>query len=520
MRNYSGYRIHAAVLFFIVSTLFFFSGIFFGLDFTDSFFHLNQAKNSGSDNYLYPFLLSTISLEIILDYVGEDLIIFRFIHSLLLILSISIPFLVIRPKISVSKILFISGLVMIAFAPLNFGILSYDTFSTFTLSIIFSIIILYWKTRKLYLVVLVSLITGIAVLFRFPNVLLIPVIFLLLPGKNNRFTVSFFFVSFTLLAVACGYLLHYKNFNSFLSSSVVFSGNDFKEMIIRYLNDGIKLFCFVIFLLLNYGLYEKTENSRNQVFFNILPFILLCGFIVCFVIFSKYAMNYSLLLTSVALSYVIVKSFKSTSKPNHFRILLLFAAFMIIYPVGSNTGLYKACSLFLLFPFLYCRTSSVVRNYWILIIIFLIPFSFLEKVRMTYEDKNIFTLNKTLDLPLLNPIRTTQSRNDFLLKVDSLVQDLQEQGIQVYFYGNKSHIFNYLYPGSDLDLQSFYQPIDDLRFFSDIEEKISSRGSTAIFVIDDYPERDSNKNTSLLEDELQDLGFRKSEKGEVVYYLK
>lgn len=122
-------KLYVASLILLVSTVYFCIGIFFGTDFTDSFFHLNQARDPANETLLLPFFLSTILLKLIMNSVGQDLISLRLIHSLFLVSSVFIPFIILKPKISMTRMLVICSLVLILFAPLNFNILSYDSFS-------------------------------------------------------------------------------------------------------------------------------------------------------------------------------------------------------------------------------------------------------------------------------------------------------------------------------------------------------------------------------------------------------
>lgn len=52
----------------------FFGAIFFGLDFTDSFYHLNQALRPASGKHLYSFLGNSLIIREIVELLGPGII--------------------------------------------------------------------------------------------------------------------------------------------------------------------------------------------------------------------------------------------------------------------------------------------------------------------------------------------------------------------------------------------------------------------------------------------------------------
>ncbi|UJH91037.1 hypothetical protein LZ575_20610 [Antarcticibacterium sp. 1MA-6-2] len=105
-------------------------------------------------------------------------------------------------------------------------------------------------------------------------------------------------------------------------------------------------------------------------------------------------------------------------------------------------------------------------------------------------------------------------------KIQAEVADLQGKGYNVYFYGNKSHIFRYLYPESSLGIDSFFQPVETLQFISQIERKISGKEKIAIFVVNLYPEKRAIYEITPLENELQNLGLERVVDEAMIFYKK
>jgi len=187
--------------------------------------------------------------------------------------------------------------------------------------------------------------------------------------------------------------------------------------------------------------------------------------------------------------------------------------------MGSNTGLLKAYSLSLLLPFVLSLHELKFKKYWLMLLIILIPFSMITKIFGIYEDKMILTLNNKLEIEELTPIYTNFTRKEYLQQTDVLVHQLNSQGVEVFFYGDKSHIFHYLYPETSLNITSFFQPVDNQNFFRDFSEDFSDRDKVAVFVVNSYPENLPSE-LSLVEMKLMNKGFIKVEDNSLKYYLR
>lgn len=451
-------------------------------------------------------------------------------NSLLLFFSLLIPFISIRIEKPRIEVFFYIACVLFLFAPFNVNILGYDSLSIFILSLIFSLSIQYLKSSKLYLLMLLSLLCASAVFIRLPNLLVIPIVFFAI-GFNEKIRKGYFsskdlkppviFVLLTLLCVYFGYFMYYPGVEGFYGASANSTSHDLKTLFYHYFIHGIKLSLFISFIILGHYFFKKFQHRAPKLFlYGILGlfYILFIGF---FVFHSKYSQNYSLFLTSLALSVLILQVMQN--RKNLFSLkqifLYLYFFFLFINPFGSNTGLLKAVSLFLLLPFVLSINDLKLKQYWLLILIVLLPFSLIEKLYSTYEDRDILSLNRTLDLELLKSINTNETRADFLKKIDREVIELKKNNVQVYFYGDKSHVFHYLYPETNLNINSFFQPVDELDYYPKIEQVISEKPRTAIFILDSYPGESFNELSSLEVSLVKD-GFHNISKGDVFYYLR
>ena len=429
-----------------------------------------------------------------------------------------------RPR---NEILLYIGVALILFAPFNVNILGYDSLSIFILSLTFSLSVLYLQKANIYLLVLLAFICSLAVLIRLPNILVVPIVFLVIGFSSKRQKGNFsgklpgMFFLLTLLFIISCYSMYYANFEEFYGASANSASHDLKLLFNNYFLHGLKLLLIIFLILGGYYIFKKVGDKKPKFIVYAgagLFFIILVGL---FVIRSKYSQNYSLFLTSLALSILIVLIFRNRKELLTIQnlVLYLYVLFLFINPFGSNTGLLKATSLFLLLPFILSFRKFKPEPYWMLIFFILLPFSLIEKLTMTYEDKGVLALDTTLKISLLNPIRTTGTRAAFLENIDAEIKELKKNNVQVYFYGNKSHVFHYLYPETSMNIDFFFQPVDDIIYYSQLEKKLEGSERVAIFIIQSYPGNETGMQHILGEELLKD-GFKKIKTESYDYYLR
>ena len=518
------------VLSLLLAGLYSFSGVFFGLDFTDSFYHLNQALNPADGIFLYPFFLSSVIIKWLIELAGTNIFNLRVINWLLLVTSMFLPFIFLKVKSKWSVIILYFTFTLILYAPFNANILGYDTLSILINSLLFALTALYLKDRKNYLIILLAIFAAMAIMIRLPNILTVPVIFIFILVSerinNGKWEVSNFlkplgFLISTFLITIAGFALYYDSWKQFHAASSNADSHHLLSLFLKYLQDVIKIFGYIVLLLAGRFVYQRS-NMKTVNFLNeglLIVFFLLSLYFLVGV--SKFSANYSHFLVAIAISLVAVQIAFYKGKRNTFRylILYLFLFFLFIYPLGSNTGLLKAYSLLLLLPFVISLHELENRNYWLILLLVLIPFSIITKLFGVYEDKNMLALNTKLEIEELSPVYTNFIRQDYLQKTDVLVQQLNSQGVEVFFYGDKSHIFHFLYPATSLNISSFFQPVDDPDFFREFSEDLKYKDKIAVFIVNSYPEN-SPAPVSLLEMEIMNAGFKKVEDESLRYYLR
>jgi hypothetical protein len=518
----------AALLF--LAALYSFSGIFFGLDFTDSFYHLNQAIQPSNEVFLYPFLLSSVILKELIMFAGPEIIYLRVMNWIILFGTMLLPFIFLKVKRERWMIFLYFALVLFLYTPFNANILGYDTLSIFINTMLFSLTALYLRTGKNYFIPVLSFIGAAAVLIRLPNILAVPLVFLFLllfeRLKFKKWNVKIFispglYLSLSLLLMVVGYCIYYKTWEQFIQATSNSNSHDLLLLFSNYFRDVLKLIGFVFLIVFGFFVYRKLPSKRFVLLKDGILFLFLVVCLLFFVGYSKFSVNYALFLVALSISFVFIQVYEGRSEKMSGKnlILILFLFFLLINPFGSITGLLKSYSLLLLFPFVLSISTVKDKKYWLILAAVLIPFSVVIKATGVYEDKNLMALNEELKIEKLTPIRTNSERANFIQETDAVVQNLSAQGVEVFFYGDKSHIFHYLYPETSLDLSSFFQPVDDPVFFAEVEKVLQGKESVAVFIINSYPENLSS-SLSLFELELITNGFEKIEDGKVKFYQK
>jgi len=520
-------NIYFVSIFTFLSIIYFFAGIFVGLDFTDTFYHLNQAQNPADGILLFPILLSSLIINGLIELFGPNVIYLRFINGSLYILALLIPFIFLKTRASTIKKLFYIGCVVLLITPLNANVLGYDTFSIFFNSLIFTTTLSYLEKKKLYLLVILAFLCSMSILIRLPNALVLPILMFVIFYQQKLLSSKFhlsliklplLFLILSLSGVVLVYFLYYKDWEVFSNASLGTISHNYKILIYRYLRDGVKLVIFFSFITGTYYLFKKIYKVWGRY---VAYGIILLLYIVFIKLYLFPGYPYTIFLTAMVLSIAVLHLYEKSgnNRISDIQILIVFTSFLFINAFGSNLGLLKTSFLFLLLPFVLSVIQVRSINFWKFLWIILIPAAAFLKFYKTYEDQNIFSLNKTLNLELLHPIKTSQERFVFLNEVNQKVKQLQAENVSVYFYGDKSHIFHYLYPETTLEIKAFNQPVQNLLFLPEIEDKITDEPKVAVFLIHSYPESTVDIE-NVVEMELIKKGFKRSKKGIVEFLLK
>ena len=154
----------------------------------------------------------------------------------------------------------------------------------------------------------------------------------------------------------------------------------------------------------------------------------------------------------------------------------------------------------------------------------ILPFAIIEKVNYIYQDSRLYKLSFLTNKNQLLGIHTTENRANFVNKMDKEYNYLIKNNYAVFFYGNKSHLFNFLYPKYNLKIADFHQTVDnDLYANKIIIETNKYKKNVAVFIVDHYPRTDGDDfdvSSSIVVNKLIKNNFTPIVKDDFVYYIK
>lgn len=519
------------IILFPCSLLYYFSSLFYGLDFTDTFFHINEALYPANNVHRFSFLYSSLFIELISKIFGSNLMVFRIVNGLLLLLPGLLSLMVLRKCLNGYECLIYSTIVILLTAALNTNILGFDTLTTLSLSFIF--FNCYWyiknKKRSISLVILLCFLTSFSILIRLPNIILLLILpfFLLseelIAGKFRlkHLIIPFFYLIGSIALTLLLYYLYYQDWDLVFGFETEKTGHEIGIMAMGYLRDAGKLVLFTIYFLISYFVLRWfIENIKK----NKLVYIIFFTFQLISIIGISQLHRYNFALyyvaTSISLVLIYIIDNKINYQKHESRLIILFIVLMFVHPFGSNTGLIKASFFFLMFPFTILMLKLKNHKFWLGTLVIISTLGVVTKLAFPYQDSNFFKLDSAVSIAALSPIKTQEDRAEYLENVIQEINHLKRKRIAVYFYGNKSHIFHYLYPETTFDLKNFNQSLQDTSFYPEIERLIESKEKVAIFLIKDYPENSKNNSTSLLGDWLLETRFKKIQHNGLSYYLR
>ncbi len=534
IKNYFNNQLGNFYLFeilFVFSMGYYFGYAFFGLDFTDTFFHLNNARRANSDiNFL--IVLSALIIKFFLNFVTENVLFLRIING---VIKISPLFIYLYYfKIPKRSFLIWTFIILIILTPNNSFVLGYDSLSVFTLTLILLILIKSKSNFNYSIIFLLSILSSCAILIRFPNILLVGIVFLCIlfsDAKWNLFSTdkipkAFFYLITTLSTCILFYYLIYGSVGSFLNSNYVEVKSKGHHGIINllyyYIRDFGKIMFFSVEIFFFLYLFLKIRiNKAAKIVYLIIPVVVFhLIFLYKYVLISRYSYNFSLYVSALMVVFVIHNLFfNKVQKNEKIVIMILFLSFLFVEPFGSNTGLLKVAPLLIIFPFVYQFSELATKKLYLVLLITILPFAILEKANSIYEDSKLVQLRYTTNTKFIQGINTTFQRARFVNLIDSEYKKLTHDNYAVFFYGNKSQIFNYLYPSFDLNIKDFHQPINDLLYLNQISNVAKNYKKVAIFIVNDYPSLNIDNHDSVLEKELLKNDFKPVFKNSIVYYI-
>ncbi len=504
----------------LFSVLYFFSGTLFGLDFTDGFFHINEATQV-TGNLPFETILTSHILKLVYLIVGKNLFCYRLINSFLFFVSFMLVYGLIRNK----KQLFFSTLLVSCFfiiaTPMNFNILGFDSFSVLFISLTI------WFTLKYSLdnfknIIILSLLVASSILIRLPNAVFLPILFFyfLYCKQKNNWTNKKLFMNysylwiFTALIYFTYLLLTYHNFQNAFSSFASNERHGIFHLIRHYYMDlpGLLYNSMVFLILLLIAFFQKKQY----------PIITVLVFLSIFYYLFKntyhvYHWSYSIMLFAF-LTILFAFHYFRVKKINPKLIFIYLSTLTIC--IGSNTGFMKMgllCSVAMLFC--YEISKEIDRKFIVYMLIGFSAYGIFEQRYYIFEDSHLTALQYKIETKGLSPIRTSKNHYDFINAVTKKTEELKTRGYKVVYYGKISHLFNFLNPAP----RKMYTFDQGTKNTEEINEIISKHGTNKLALIITYESEMGYQKwfkNKPIEKEIVKQGFRLSSDSSLTIYLR
>jgi hypothetical protein len=504
----------------IFSVLYFFSGTLFGLDFTDGFFHINEATQV-TGNLPFETILTSHILKLVYGIIGKNLFIYRLINSMLFFVSFMLMFRLIKNK----KQLFFSTILLSCFfiiaTPMNFNILGFDSFS------ILSITCTIWFALKYSLdsfknIILFSLLIASCILIRLPNAIFLPISFFyfLYYKQQSNWTNKKLITNYSCLWIfsAVFYftylLLTYHNFKNAFSSFASNERHSIFHLIRHYYLDlpGLLYNSMVFGILFLIVFFQKRQ-------FIIPTTIIFLG--IFYYLFKNtyhiYHWSYSVMIFAF-ISVLLCVYFFRIKKINTKLIFIYLSTLTIC--IGSNTGFLKMgllCPVAMLFC--YEIGNEIGQRFIVYMLMAFSAYGIFEQRYYTFEDNHLTALQYKIETKGLSPIRTSKNHYDFINAVAKKTEELKTRGYKVVYYGKISHLFNFLNPAP----RKMYTFDQGTKNTEEINEIISQHGTNKLALIITYESEMGYqkwfKNTPI-EKEIVKQGFRLSSDSSLTIYLR
>jgi len=399
---------------------------------------------------------------------GFTLLSLRFLGWIFSITAILLPYFILQPRKN-----YLKNSYYLLFGIFLLGYGSYNEFSPVSstilaISILAVLLYKYFEERKITYLIALGVMSSIAIWFRFPNVLVLPVISCSLlvyyfieknKDKVNYFKdfirpIGIYLLISTIVYIALVVLMMNDVAIVSLGMDSVSKANTGDHSVFYMLRmlysdfNGILLYCGVLFL---FAYLVKVQQLNINKFVKYIIYFVILALFAYFLksnIGTHKWFNWPLhvFISSIAISATIVIVYKSLKKKNAKEALFYFSVLLlgVVAPMGSDTRWLK------LFPILCCFLPVLLINMHIdwrknKLVIALI-FIFSSYVLVCYARNNIskgtrgnvLQMTETVDCKVLKNIYLSKDDAEY---VETILHDYTLLGEidNTIFYGNAAH---------------------------------------------------------------------------------
>lgn len=472
----------------------------FGLDFTDSPYHLVKA----ADYLKQPqAVLSYHLIHLWQTYVTQSLLVTRMFSVFLWQLTAVFLLWCVRKSLNQSSLLFASLAFSVLLICRPLYSLSYDTLSTLMITWTFCSFFMYQGGCSRGWLLIGAVLSSLSIFMRLPN---IPIVlggcFWLLglcmvrSGDKKRAWVDLvIYVAVSSITTFIVFKSYYSDLHHAVQAYLPNStSRGLHILLIRYVQGLIKCLGWIgVFCLCTLG-FNEWKSSRKSFWWSLL-FMVAMGLTITYAVFLEMQMYYpdlAHLLVALflcllgAVTYGYIKSGELLSKN---MLLALGVLFFAILPIaGSDTGIIKVeVSFFILVVIAVYWDKMSTELKWTAATLLLAALccAGVQRLKMQYEDRSIIRLSATIDHPCLRGIYTSPGRKEF---VESVLKQASSNKDSVIFVGKVRFLFDYLLnqPGDYSAL--FWSNLNNKEYVADVKSYITQNQVHTIFVVPEYPE--------------------------------
>ncbi len=485
----------------------------FGMNFTDGPFNMYMVKNpSNFPLYLGTALVSQLWASIF----GDSILSFRLLNYLVteaIVLIFYFVYFYRKDLLQFSRYALAAIILTVATSS---NIFSYGITSLLCLIIIFISLQKFIAKPNLIYIAVGGFVSIIAMLAKFPNIVIIPVCFFLLgvftfvkneksalsTKQNWLFLIKMFLVYglSCLVALTVFFVLFTSPFDYYVDVSEQLSAlsqdgtHSASGIYTNYVRDALAIVKYlgaIVLMLLAYN-FSANYLKIKKWLLSIALFILYI-YLIYLSNTGDYNFGYSLQITAYTLFLLFVLFYHSYKERNFTPLFIILTTAVLLFmpAIGSDTGLLKCKSFaaFIIIFLLYWMSKMNIKakgiKHFIIVLLFsLIAYGVYNRATWFYGDThNLTELKYSINHPKLKYIKTTIYRKELTENIIHKVDSLTIKQKDIVFFGPAGQMFYYLYSQAPLSTQLFYLETDDKTVIKQLQSLLQKENKHPLVVI-------------------------------------
>lgn len=472
------------ILLLVLAVCYSFSQLFWGLDYTDSFYYLDIFKSREIDWMIVGFQMLG---RLWINCFGDSLIALRICNWLFYAISFILAYWWFVPKESHKTFLGFLSLPFLLLPTFSLNIFNGDS-CTLLMCICISKLLMDWMSSSSKKVALtLFFVMLLAFVFRFPNVVILPitVIVVLLFHRNKRKLIEYFAVCLCVSIVYCLIVSLLKDGGSILNEG----SHSIKSLLVNYLRDGKMLLRYIpVCMLLVIISFAKIKRQLVRVCVDIMLVIFLLIYLYYNVDFGFACWNISLFISSFLISLYVYLIFKWVEEfddkffSDRGLLLIILPLMALVNPAGSDTGFLKLIWVLLsTIPFLAYNVGMIVKSKVLIFVVSVfVLICLLGHYKNPFGEPSLIKLKYSIDNSQLVGIRTCKEYFDVYENLKNDIQDCEDDDVVV--YGERSYGLCELLDIERLFHSSFFMNPDEESEVRIMEDCISKHSPVVFFM--------------------------------------